>query len=724
MRLATLLILFFFLPLLTMPGAGAQLAPHYVVLYAHSYGPSAILNAAPQWGGQRAADISKGLTFKLRPVLGDDFAISGAITFTLFLSSSSSFFGTIGMQVAELSKTGEEKLVPGAKVETSPLTLRPAALPATVGVGIIDHKFEAGSAIVLHIGVDQASGSGVPLLVWDDPATPTSLRLPAVSPVSAQLSFTGQPSYGRIFQADPDGEKTVRIDATVTDSIGSYRLTNASFTLTAQNATAINFHVTPNNNTDYSNFYSITTRLSQGRWQVGLLLRDPSGATYSFTDSLWVSPFYPVLVRIVDSDGTYLPNATLDVNSVGEASWNAVTNASGSGILLLPSTGIVGPMNLTITWHQTQTVLSLPPVDGPSAFVLRLEVYDIALRIIINTPLLPLPIPAARVTFYQKGLVQDAHTGFDGVANFVTIPPGNYTVRVDYFFSTFESPLNVKANGVATVAVPFPHRTITLITALSLVFAASVVLIRKRRGILYPRSFKYFTELTHGGLPEACFTVIAGNSGSGKSVLLNTLAAEHLAVRKSIYITNTEYPAKIRDNLMRLGIARELTIENGRLIFIDAYSAIGGGSSKEEFSVGSYTDLTNLGLNISKCLQMAGPGTDVYFDSLNPLGTVLKTDYLINFLQSVAARVKANNGKFCVTIGVGIEKEDMTKLEEASDCVIETQLQELGKGQRRRLRIKKLRDKPYIDRWTRFQVESGRGIVFLTTTKPDASLGP
>jgi KaiC/GvpD/RAD55 family RecA-like ATPase len=105
-------------------------------------------------------------------------------------------------------------------------------------------------------------------------------------------------------------------------------------------------------------------------------------------------------------------------------------------------------------------------------------------------------------------------------------------------------------------------------------------------------------------------------------------------------------------------------------------------------------------------------------DSLNPLITVLRIDYLINFLQTVAARVKANNGSFCVTVGAGIEERDLTKLEEFADCVIETQLHETSSGQRRRLRIKKVRGKPYDDSWTRFRVEEGKGIVFLTRKKP------
>jgi KaiC/GvpD/RAD55 family RecA-like ATPase len=170
--------------------------------------------------------------------------------------------------------------------------------------------------------------------------------------------------------------------------------------------------------------------------------------------------------------------------------------------------------------------------------------------------------------------------------------------------------------------------------------------------------------------------------------------------------------------MTRLGIFEGRETDYEKIMFVDAYSAIGGTTSKEERSVSSHTDLTALGMEISKCLESTGPGTDVYLDSLTPIANVLRMDYLVNFLQAIAAKVKANDGKLCVTIGSGIEKGDLTKLEESSDLVIELQLQESGKGQRKRLRIKKLRDHPYDDKWVRFQVEGRRGIVFLTRTRP------
>ncbi|MGD0176520.1 MAG: ATPase domain-containing protein [Candidatus Bathyarchaeia archaeon] len=712
------------LPMLVAQTAQGQPAPHYIVLYAHSVGNQAILNALQQWGGEKVADLSKGITFSLSPVLGDDLQIHGAITFTIYLQANEFFSGIVGFRLAERSNDGTEIAVPGASVETSPIRLYPGSnvLPVTVGVGIIDHEFQAGSAILVHIGVDQASGTGSPLLLWDDAVAPSSLRLPAISPTTASLSFEGSQKFGRIFQTGANGTAAISIGGVVSDAIGAYRFTSSSYLLTAPNGTNLAFQVSLKNETDYSNAFSVASNFSEGNWQVSLLLGDVSGDTYSFADSFWVSRFFPVSVEVVTSGGSPLANANLTVNFGVEASWSTLTNATGLGVLWLPSSLIIGPMNLTVSWHGTQTSLPLPTIDRPSMFVMRLAVYDISVRIVLYTPLLALPIPFVHVTLSQEGrYVNDSLTGVNGAADFKTIPGGNYTVRVDYFFTTYQALVSVKADGGALVAVPFPHRTITIGTALALLSIASVVLVRRRRGKLYPRNFDYFTELTRGGLPTACFITIAGNSGSGKTVLLNSLAGQHLASGKSIYITNTEYPDKIRDSLIKLGVCNDSDVINGRLIFIDAYSAIGGGLSKEEFSVGSHTDLTTLGLSISKCLQIAGPEADIYLDSLNPLIAALRIDYLINFLQSVAAKVKANNGKFCVIVGTGIEKADMTKLEEFSDGVIETQLQESGKGQRRRLRIKKLRDKPYVDSWIRFQVEQARGIVFLTKSKDHSS---
>jgi KaiC/GvpD/RAD55 family RecA-like ATPase len=505
----------------------------------------------------------------------------------------------------------------------------------------------------------------------------------------------------------------VEVNATLTDAIGVYRFRAALLQLTAENGTVISLPLNPKNATDYSTFYVVAGDFDQGRSQVSLTLQDSSGNTYSFVQPFWITPFYPVSIIVLDSDGSILPNATLTVGVGAESFWSSVTNATGWGTLMLPSTDIVGTLNLTVSWLGTRSLFPLD-VTRATTMTVQLTVYAANIRV----TLLDFPLPLARVTLNQARQVGQNSTGIDGTARFGKLPAGNYTITVEYLLAVYQTQVHLDQSGMITVPVPFPHRTITGMFSVFVIAFASVVVVRKRRGKLYATSFTYFNTLTHGGLPEACFTVIAGNSGSGKSVLLNSLAAEHLASGNSIYIANMDYPEKIRDNMMRLGVGK--VQESKRLIFIDAYSAVGGSASTEEFSVSSHTDLTHLGLNISKCLQTAGSDADVYMDSLNPLVTVLRIDYLINFLQTVAARVKANDGRFIVTVGTGIDERDMTKLEESADCVIETQLHETGAGQRRRLRIKKVRDKPYDDQWIRFRVEEGKGIVFLTREKtPD-----
>ena len=709
-----ILTLIILIPFLMVPQGRAQPNPQYIVLYAHGYGSSAILTPIPQSNAQKSADLTNGLDFKLSPVLGQDLQIQGSLTFNLNLRASGPFTGTVGAQLADVTPDGLQTLVPGARVDTV-IYLNTGIVPVTLGVGpAIEYTFHAGSTILLHIGIVQNSGTGRPLLAWDAASAATSVKIPTVAPANAEIKYFGERNFGNIFEAGSNGTQTIRVNATLTDAIGVYRFSSAVLRLTAQNGSSINLPMNPKNATGYSTTYTVASNFSQGQWQVGLLLHDSSGNDYSFTQPFWVTQFYPVSIVVLASDGSSLPNATLTVGFDTESFWSGVTNASGWGTLSLPSTQVVGPLNLTVSWLGTQSLFPLE-VTGPATLTLQLTVYSTSIRI----TLLNIPVPLVRVTLYQTSEVQQVWTGFDGTAKFRSIPGGDYVVRVDYLLTTYQTSLHVDQNGMMIVSVPFPHRTITAAASIAIIALASVVLVRRKRGKLCPTNFNYFKELTHGGLPEACFAVIAGNSGSGKTVLLNVLAREHLAFGSSIYITNTEYPDRIRDSMMRLGVGKATGMKDpGRLIFIDAYSAVGGSPSTEEFSVNSHTDLTNLGLNISKCLQAAGKGADVYMDSFNPLISALRTDYLLNFLQTVAARVKANDGKFCVTVGTGIDARDMTKLEESADCVIETQLHETSRGQRRRLRIKKLRGKPYIDHWTQFRVEQDKGIVFLTHVKP------
>ena len=440
-------------------------------------------------------------------------------------------------------------------------------------------------------------------------------------------------------------------------------------------------------------------------------LSDQSGGIYDFIGTIYVAPFYPVRINVEDSSGKGLANATVNVICQQLRTWNGVTNSTGWVTFALPDTDIVGPLNLTVSWSGVQSFSALKVVGGTTN-VVRVPVFDKTLRLTMGG--IPLPGATAKLLKNNRMLTETV-SAYDGTVSFNSLPMNNYTLSVQYLFSQFNTTLNVNASDTSTINLPVPHQPEFLALALVAGTVTVTALERKRRKT-YPQSFGYFNQITSGGLPQTCFALVTGNSGAGKSVLLETLAIDHSNLGQSVYITNTESPSKIRESMTSIGMQEGF--ENARIVFVDAYSAIGGATSEERFGVSSHTDLTGLGLVISKCLSETGPGTDVYFDSISPLLADLRVNYVLNFLNSIAVKVKANNGKLCVASGTGIEKSDLSKIEEVADCVIETQLQESRRGQSRRLRIKKLRGKPYVDKWVGFHIESGKGIVFFSRTKP------
>ena len=684
---------------------------NYIVLYAHSVNNARILNAVPNWGGNKTENASGTLSFKLSPILGENLRITGAIAVTLYLRSTLGVLSNLDFSLAELKSTGEQVPVPGASIQ-SMAVLGTRFLPFTVGVGIIDYEFQKGSAIVLSVRVDV--NSGTPYLAYDDPSTPTSLTIPAVNPLQVAITFLDQQSQktNLIQTEDLTSMVPVHFRANVTDPIGTYRLNNAIAIITAKNGTSSRIQPTQQPISQYTNSYSFDTTLGTGSWKVNLEISDQSGGIYDFTYTIYVSPFYPVKINVQDSSGKGLANATVSILSQQLRTWSGVTNSSGWATFALPDTGIVGTLNLTVSWSGVQSFSPLNDSRGGTTSVVRVPVFDKTLRLTMGG----IPLPGAKVTLLKNGrMLTQAVSAYDGTASFNGLPMNNYTLSVAYLFSQFNVTLNVNASGTSTVNLPVPHQS--ELVALALVAGTvTVAALERRRRKTYPQSFGYFNQITSGGLPQTCFALVTGNSGAGKSVLLETLAIDHSTLGQSVYITNTESPSKIRESMTSIGMKEGF--ENARIVFVDAYSAIGGETSEEKFGVSSHTDLTGLGLVISKCLSETGPGTDVYFDSISPLLVDLRVNYVLNFLNSIAVKVKANNGKLCVASGTGIEKSDLTKIEEVADCVIETQLQEFRRGQTRRLRIKKLRGKPYFDKWVGFHIESGKGIVFFSRNKP------
>jgi hypothetical protein len=430
MRFACLLLgLVIFAMIVVAPPVSSQVADaHYITLYAHRSGSSSFLNALAQWGGQRAADVSNEVTFKLTPALGQNLHIYGSISATIYLRGSTSMFGRLVLYVAEMKSTGQTIQVPGANIE-SPVSLdsqRP--LPFTLGVGIIEYEFSKDSSILLCIRVEATGAKGIPYLVWDGPSAPTSLRIPAVSPMQAttQISSTGL-QCDRIFRIDSaSGTIKLPFSANVTDALGISRFTRSLATLTTVGGASIPIEPTANMTSTYSATYSFAAQVEVGKWDLKLQLVDTSGGNYAISDVLWVSPFYNVQMRVADFSGTPVENAVIDVTFGRETSWSAFTNSSGWAALSLPSSDVLGPLNVTISMLGVRTLPSSTNVVGDSTFRFQLLVYDIRLRIVMNG----VPLPDANVKLTQgDNVIAEGKTDLDGIIILNHVPAGKYRVK-------------------------------------------------------------------------------------------------------------------------------------------------------------------------------------------------------------------------------------------------------------------------------------------------------
>lgn len=268
--------------------------------------------------------------------------------------------------------------------------------------------------------------------------------------------------------------------------------------------------------------------------------------------------------------------------------------------------------------------------------------------------------------------------------------------------------------------VPFPYNLIPYLIVGSIGGAGAIgglALYRKRRkSYLVP--FEHFNTLTGGGLNGGTVVTVEGNTGSGKTLLLEQLMGDDLRnARPCVFVSTGEFPSNIRSNMKAMGIDVSGYEQNGLLTFVDGYSGEAGQESREKVSVPSLGDLTTLGIKISSALPSPSfKGGSLYFDSLTPLASKAKPESLVSFVQSVGAKVKGLSGKAFFTIGLGVDQTVQRQLEDTADCIVQMEAFEESGTRRRRLRIAKFRAHRHQEGWAVFTIEEGKGIIFYSKT--------
>jgi len=449
---------------------------------------------------------------------------------------------------------------------------------------------------------------------------------------------------------------------------------------------------------------------------------DPSTATQVNLQVASLLPqFFNLQVRTVDAEDRILKDADVHVLLGSEGVWAGRTNSSGWVKAILLSSEKVGPYSVSIYWNQI-LVASAGNINllGDMEVVLTCEIYDLTVLFFDS---FGQPLDGAIVEVYRDSSVflREA-TGPRGNLSLYRVPKGVYRLDVNYNATVLGLTLRNHASHSIDVSGPggkevktsfLSQSSLSWILVLVLILVATAgFLVVKRSRRLKPFPFEYFNTLVPEGVPTSSVMMVSGGPGSGKTVLLEHLVRESLSMNRScVFITNADFPSKIRKSMADLGISGEGSKDRAELVFIDCYSGTAGQPSTEKYSVSSPTDLTTLGVKISICLESLGGDTDVFLDSLAPLFTMLKADFIVTFVHSIGAKVKGANGRFFFTVGAGVEEEVLAKLEGTSDGVVEIETYEEKGVQRRRLRVKKMRGK-YVDKWVPFSVEPGKGIVF------------
>ena len=309
-------------------------------------------------------------------------------------------------------------------------------------------------------------------------------------------------------------------------------------------------------------------------------------------------------------------------------------------------------------------------------------------------------------------------TDANGIAHFVSLPPGTYEVTVTSAFASgrFQNVTHVAESKNTMVKVswlPIPEGTLLIIAVLALLAVFGVIIVRRRR--TRTRRFKHVGELLGGSVPRSVVMMIVGPSGSGKSLLLQNMVADSIEAGKScVYISNSELPSKIREQLTKLGVKVQACEDQNKLRFIDAYSGETGGTSAEKHFVSSPRDLTALGIQLTSCIEALGGIADVFFDSVTPIAASDSSERGFDFVRYYSARTTKSGGTFAYAAATTLEPALLGRFEEASDCVLQVEKVQAAGKVRGRLLVKKARGLEHERGWVGFKITPKGRMEFVS----------
>lgn len=700
--------------------SSAETAETEVTLYVHT-DPSAtsfggrVLSLSSNAKSRQSGDVRDCLEFTLVPSLSSQLRVLGVSAY-VWLVSRESVRGTLQVAISEVTANGSVRVITSSSVTN--LGIPAYQYQVVFGLGPLNHALAAGSTIRFSVCFSPVRQVPV-LLLWDDPLTQTRLVLQVQSVPKIDLEITD--IHGKVSTIFPENESdltTLIARASIEDPFGGTNIRCVS--LIVQNSTgsivikdaSIITCLTCRVEFPFRLSCTLPFTVPAGTFNVTVLVRDVAGRIFKETRPVSVTRFHTLTLQMVDLQKKPLPNLNVSIWAQGQLIDNRTTNSNGTTIFRVPSSedfpGSVGPIKVQVrkAWLLIPTQIN---VDADTWE--QIVVYVCDWNILVRLKDLSLPVPGAKIDLYFNGTeppIGSATTDANGVAHFTAMPLGAYEVAI----SSFLGPRSVNRTcscEVLTVVEIFLFDTTVLMLAVVAVVLFLVVVLwwRQRRRT---RHFKHVAELFGGTLPRSAIMMIFGPSGSGKSLLLQNLLVDSLASgRHCVYISNSELPSNIKDRLakMRVDIQKHQDEKTFRLV--DAYSGGTGAVSSEEHWVASPRDLTALGIQLTSCLEEVGGVGDVFFDSVGPIVAAGDSVQAFNFVEYYGARVAKVGGTFLYVAGATIEDNLLSRFEEASDCVLQTE-RYVGPGKiRGRLLVKKARGLDHQRDWVGFKIApSGR----------------
>jgi KaiC/GvpD/RAD55 family RecA-like ATPase len=694
-----------------------------VTLYAHT-DPSAgrILTLNPNSTTRQAADARSGVAFTLVPPLSAPLRILGEITVYVWLSSQISVRGTLRVAVSEVMANASEigitesnltLAVPSVQYPPSPLP------PPTVIFGLagIDHTLATGSTLRLEVQFSPVTAAPVSLL-WDDPSTRTRLVMEVQS--SPKISLTITDSSGQvstIFAENGTAMAQLMAKVTVEDAFGGTNVRAVSIRVT--NSTGYTFVNSQMNMTSRTELplrlgYIHPIIIPAGDFNVTASVQDYAHRLFVATKKITVTRFCSLSLLLIDPQSRPLPRLNVSLSTTS-AQWNkeATTDSNGTTVSLVPS----GPITVQVRKNGVELLSQEFELTSDTKLQLVLGLYDWTFLVTLQN--LGVPISGARVALYlNRTLIISNSTDGKGLAIFRSMPPGTYNVTVaspTWFASDVQlSNVTLLKSKETHVSLPVYYQGWLLLLGAPIAvvaFFGAVAVTRRRTG---KRGFKHVVDLFGGVLPSSSVIMIAGPSGSGKSLLLQNMLSDSLQLqRRCVYVSNSEMPSRIKGQLTKMGLDSERYENDNMLRFIDAYSGGSGVVSSEKHSVSSPRDLTGLGIQITSCLEEIGGVGDVFLDSLAPIAALGDTTKALNFVEYYGARIVKSGGNFLYVASDTIESDLLRRFEGSSDCVLQTE-RYAGPGKvGNRVLVKKARGMEHERGWVGLKIMPSGRIEFV-----------